>query len=895
MLRRLVLLSLVLFSALDLFATHNRAGNITYEQIDALTMRVTVTTYTKASSQTADRPFLTVDWGDGTMTDVQRSNNGGQGLILENDTKYNLYIETHTYAGRGKYTVSVTDPNRNGNILNVAWPNSVTIPFYIETTFTILSPQFQGKNSSAILLQPPIDVACVGQKFIHNPNAYDPEGDSLAYEWTIPRMANDMDVPLYVFPDKIEPGSNNSITLNEKTGDIIWDAPQKAGEYNIAFIIKEYREGVLLNTIVRDMQILVKACDNRPPVLDVPEGVCLEAFETLDVPITATDSDMPAQLVRLTALGAPLDFTNSPAEFISSGTYDPSPVTARLKWTPICDHIREEEYQVIVKAEDDYGDGALVDLKTINIQVVGPAPENVMLETLSDGNEVRWDYPYICLGDSSELFQGFTIWRREQNDNTTLGDCNTDLSEQGYTPIATLNNADLSDPYIYLDKTAEKGKIYCYRVTALFGRRTDSGQLFNVVHGKPSDFDCVNIRKDVPFIVKASVETTSSTAGQNLVEWIPPEAEELDTSIYGGPYTFSLIEGNQTLTELDFPSYSQIPAKMSFSHGSINTQTESHTYTVNLMSNGVEVGNSIDAQTIFLRYSSNSEGVSLTWDVNVPWANEKYTVWKKESNQNDFAEIGSTSTRSFLDSQVEKDKEYCYYIESEGKYFYIDYEGIINHSQEECLKYEFEVPPCEPFMSIEAVCGSSPQERQDSFSIKISWTMQQCANNSNLAGFNVYEVSSDSTLIKLNSDIIPSTVSSYLYQIPHGRKICFQVEAVGKDGATSTLPEAQCISGDGSCVDIELPNTFTPNGDGKNDIYKPISYNFVDNFDIKIYNRWGNKIYETSDIEINWDGSDLNGNAVSKGVYFYEVDYDFTTEENKVISKSQTGFIEVLR
>ena len=49
----------------SLYATHNRAGDITYVQIGPLKIRLTVTTYTKASSTGADRDSITLSWGDG--------------------------------------------------------------------------------------------------------------------------------------------------------------------------------------------------------------------------------------------------------------------------------------------------------------------------------------------------------------------------------------------------------------------------------------------------------------------------------------------------------------------------------------------------------------------------------------------------------------------------------------------------------------------------------------------------------------------------------------------------------------------------------------------------------------------------------------------------------------
>src|SRR5690606_627165 len=158
-----------------LMATHNRAGEITIRQTGDLTIEVTVTTYTKTTSTQADRDSVLVMWGDGTAQFVYRAN--GDGTPLPNNRKLNYYIASHTYPGRATYTISMGDPNRNGGILNVNPPNSEGVPFYLEATYTFLNPQFQGYNNTATLLQPPIDFACVGKRYIHNPNAYDSDGD----------------------------------------------------------------------------------------------------------------------------------------------------------------------------------------------------------------------------------------------------------------------------------------------------------------------------------------------------------------------------------------------------------------------------------------------------------------------------------------------------------------------------------------------------------------------------------------------------------------------------------------------------------------------------------------------------------------------------------------------
>lgn len=67
---------------------------------------------------------------------------------------------------------------------------------------------------------------------------------------------------------------------------------------------------------------------------------------------------------------------------------------------------------------------------------------------------------------------------------------------------------------------------------------------------------------------------------------------------------------------------------------------------------------------------------------------------------------------------------------------------------------------------------------------------------------------------------------------------------------------------------LEMPNAFSPNGDGINDIYKAKSnYQSIIDFHAYIFNRWGQKLYEWNDINDGWDGK-YNGKDVKDGVYF---------------------------
>ncbi|HMN32788.1 MAG TPA: gliding motility-associated C-terminal domain-containing protein [Chitinophagaceae bacterium] len=70
--------------------------------------------------------------------------------------------------------------------------------------------------------------------------------------------------------------------------------------------------------------------------------------------------------------------------------------------------------------------------------------------------------------------------------------------------------------------------------------------------------------------------------------------------------------------------------------------------------------------------------------------------------------------------------------------------------------------------------------------------------------------------------------------------------------------------------DVVLPNAFTPNGDGVNDIFRVVGRNFINLQEFKIFNRWGVELFSTSDINKGWDGT-YKGVPQDPGVYFYQI------------------------
>jgi gliding motility-associated-like protein len=72
------------------------------------------------------------------------------------------------------------------------------------------------------------------------------------------------------------------------------------------------------------------------------------------------------------------------------------------------------------------------------------------------------------------------------------------------------------------------------------------------------------------------------------------------------------------------------------------------------------------------------------------------------------------------------------------------------------------------------------------------------------------------------------------------------------------------------CSSVYVPSAFTPNNDGLNDIFKAFGEELKD-FELVIFNRWGEKIFETKDINIGWDGT-YRGSPSPFGMYVWELE-----------------------
>ncbi|MBC8321500.1 MAG: gliding motility-associated C-terminal domain-containing protein [Bacteroidetes bacterium] len=128
------------------------------------------------------------------------------------------------------------------------------------------------------------------------------------------------------------------------------------------------------------------------------------------------------------------------------------------------------------------------------------------------------------------------------------------------------------------------------------------------------------------------------------------------------------------------------------------------------------------------------------------------------------------------------------------------------------------------------------------------------------------------------------------------------IEEKGWYSAEVESPEG-CIGVDSSYVlfstppeliKIYFPNAFTPNGDGLNDEFKPVTATGeIEHFSLSIFNRWGALIYQTNDISQGWDGT-YKGEFCMPGAYVYKIAYSSSTSSN-MTSEVKMGIVMLVR
>ncbi len=893
---------LMFFSTISM-ATHIKAGEITASSEPNNPFKYNFTLALYVDSAASPNVLNNVSpaalaFGDGSTQQVNAVpvNLFSQRNIGNSTLKY-VFKFSHTYASSGSFTVTFIDFNRNAGILNMN--NSVNTSFFLNTSITI-NP-FIGLNNPPIFTIPPIDIANANTIYLHNAGVTDIDGDSLAYKLTVPKMGSDVNTGISV-DGYLDPNSPNicssfscsnacpvtNFSIDAKTGTITWDyplfCPNTANLYNIAFVVEEWRNGILLSATVRDMQIRVANFNNKPPKIAPLKPRCAVVGQLLRDTIYASDEDN--NRINIFATGGTFEAPNPKSAFnyiplqlpVAKGFYS---------WTPECVHVRNQVYTNYYRALDITAAARpLADIKTNTIKVVAPSPRNLKASTLANGVQLKWE-PYSCSNGDSIL-----VWRKSNCSPIVIDTCSP-KNPFGYTLLASLPITTTS----YFDSQAKSGNIYSYRVSAKFSSNLELGVSLSL----PSKDTCVIIPLVAPIILNVSVRNTSLTNGSIFLRWKAPT--DFDKNIFKPTYGFKVLRKDSVSSSYILINTKNTITDTTYIDSLINTQSQSQTYKVLLTyNNGISGDTSQDASSVFTKATGIGLGIKLEWTSNVPWQYDGFKQYIYREINGNFTLIDSilsngnsfstySDTGKYMNKSLECGKIYRYKIRTQGSYSNPKItRPLLNFSQIASAPAGGLQKPKLTLFNNE--CPSNEGKNLPNI---LSWTLNlgKKAICSKALNYQIYfaerkgetlkaiATASDSFYVHNRVDFLPDSSFSVAG--------CYMVEALGSTTNERFYSDTICTD---NCPKYELPNLFTPNQDGINDFMVPLKpLRHTQSAEIDIVNRWGNVVFSQKGSPfIRWDASN-----VPEGIYYYSLNLKTKRLNPNDESKTIKGWIQILR
>ena len=253
----------------------------------------------------------------------------------------------------GEYTVSWDKCCRNGAILNIS--NPLNVDMQLHSTFTV---DLTSLYSTPYFMTKPVVFLPVNTPFQYNPLPFDPDGDSLVWSIDIPNessssnLAEGIPISGYSNPPSV---SGGNLSINSITGTVSW-TPSIQGNFVYTVKCEEYRNGVKVGDIRRDMQFIVLSPGSGPSLININNlpntntGVPyaeVVAGDLLDLELYAIDSSVNNILFE--AYGESFNLDSNAMTYSQEAADEPFKTKLSLLWSPTINEARVDPYVVVLR------------------------------------------------------------------------------------------------------------------------------------------------------------------------------------------------------------------------------------------------------------------------------------------------------------------------------------------------------------------------------------------------------------------------------------------------------------------------------------------------------------------------------------------------------------------
>lgn len=454
----LVVLILVLFGTSS-YASHVQGGDLTYRCLGGNQYEITLALYRDCAGISAPTS-VSINYKSvscGINLNVTLNKIAGTGIevtpictSLTTQCAGGTYPGVQEYIYRGIVTLppcsdwvlSYSISARNAAINTIVSPSSQNM--YIQATLNNLT--FPCNNSPSFTNRP-VPFICVGQPFCYNNGSNDADGDSLYYTLVTPMTSPTTSVT-YVSPyTATQPLlSSPPCTFNPLTGDLCM-TPTTIQVTVMAVLVSEYRGGVLVGTVMRDIQIRTVTCTNNNPYLN---GINNTGAYTLNacagVPLSfnipSFDIDGSQNVVLTWNSGIPGATFNPGSGSRPTGVFTWTPTMSDVGTTSNCFTVKVTDNNCPFNGSQTYSFCITVGgftSTTSSVSAHCTSPDGSAAVAVDPGGISPYTYSWTPSGGSGPSATGLTPGTYTCTITDALGCTNTKVVTVGSIPGGTLS------------------------------------------------------------------------------------------------------------------------------------------------------------------------------------------------------------------------------------------------------------------------------------------------------------------------------------------------------------------------------------------------------------------------------------------------------------------------